>query len=288
MEGYADDNQLMKRFNIVFQFEVLGEGIAQTFEVIEKWMRENFLKLNSSKTQIMVVAPESIQEFILINGTFIDGKCIRFVNSAKNLGVYIDSTLSMNVQVQKVVSSCFNTIRLLSRIKCYLTLEHLQLMVCSLVLSIMDYCNSLYYGISAENLGKLQRVQNCAARLACKVNIYDGVSSEELFKRLHWLKVRERIIYKILVTVHKCIYGDAPVDVKDLVRLSQRNRLKMLEVRESHGPMGDRAFSVCGPRLWNCLPTKLRLEPDAEDFKGALKTYLFKNSDRFYELVHMK
>ena len=288
VEGYADDNQLMKRFNIVFQVEVLGEGIAQTFEVIEKWMRDNFLKLNSSKTQIMVVAPECVQEYILINGTFIDGKCIRFVESAKNLGVYIDSTLSMNVQVQKVVSLCFSTIRLLSRIKCYLTVEHLQLMVCSLVLSIMDYCNSLYYGISAENLGKLQRVQNSAARLACKVNIYDGVSSEELFKRLHWLKVRERIIYKILVIVHKCIYGNAPVDLSNLVRLSQRNRLKMLEVRESHGLMGDRAFSVCGPRLWNCLPTKLRLEQDADDFKNGLKTYLFKHCDSFYELVHMK
>ena len=88
--------------------------------------------------------------------------------------------------------------------------------------------------------------------------------------------------------VHKCIYGNAPVDLSNLVRLSQRNRLKMLEVRESHGLMGDRAFSVCGPRLWNCLPTKLRLEQDADDFKNGLKTYLFKHCDSFYELVHMK
>ena len=123
----------MKKFNLVFQVEVLGEGIAQTFELIEKWMKENFLKLNSDKTQIMVVAPEGIQRYILINGTFINGKCIRFVDNAKNLGVYIDSSLTMNVQVQKVVSSCFCTIRLLSRIKFFLTSEELQIMVCSLI-----------------------------------------------------------------------------------------------------------------------------------------------------------
>ena len=179
----------------------------------------------------------------------------------KNLGVYFDSTLSMDVQVQKVVSSCFSTIRLLSRIKHFLVTEQLQLLVCSLILSVIDYCNILYYGMSNDNLKKLQSVQNSAARLACKVNSYDGVRSDELFHKLHWLKVRERIAYKVLVVVHKCVYGNAPVDVRHLVRLS------------------------C---LWNCLPTELRMNEDLDDFKKKLKTYLFKDGEKFYELVHMK
>ena len=288
MEGYADDHQLLKGFNLIFQVEVLVEGIQETFDVIENWMRENFLKLNSDKTQIMIVAPEAILKDIKINGTFINGKCIRFVNSAKNLGVYFDSTLSMDVQVQKVVSSCFSTIRLLSRIKHFLITEQLQLLVCSLVLSVIDYCNILYYGMSNENLKKLQIVRISAARLACKVNIYDRVPSEELFRRLHWLKVRERIAYKVLVVVDKCVYGNAPSDVKDLVRFSQSNRTKKLEVRPCLGEMGNRAFSVCGPRLWNCLPTELRMNGNREDFKKKLKTYLFKDGVKFYEHVHMK
>ena len=288
VEGYADDHQLLKGFNLVFQVEVLVEGIQKTFDVIENWMKENFLKLNSDKTQIMIVAPEGILEDILIKGTFINGKCIRFVKSAKNLGVYIDSNLSMDVQVQKAVTSCFNTIRLLSRIKHFLMTEQLQLLVCSLVLTVIDYCNILYYGMSKENLRKLQSVQNSAARLACKVNSYDRVSSDELFRRLHWLKVRERIAYKVLVVVHKCVYGKAPVDLKALIRFSQSNRTKKLEVKRCLGEMGNRAFSVCGPRLWNCLPTELRLNKDIDDFKKNLKTYLFKDGERFYELVHMK
>ena len=287
-EGYADDNQLLKQFNIVFQVQVLGEGIEKTFEMIENWMRDNFLKLNSGKTKIMTIAPKGVKEQIIINGTFIDGHCIRFVESAKNLGVYIDSTLSMDVQIQMLTSACFSTIRLLSRIKYFLTTEQLQLLVCSLVLSKLDYCNILYYGISAANMRKLQSIQNSAARLACKVNHHDRVKTEELFRKLHWLKVRERIAYKVLVTVHKCIYGNAPDDLKEIIRLTKSNRTMKLEAKNYNGGMGARAFSVCGPRLWNSLPIKLRMVEDIDKFKGQLKTYLFSNAELFYETVNIK
>ena len=59
-------------------------------------------------------------------------------------------------------------------------------------------------------------------------------------------------------------------------------------MKDCTGGMGDRAFSVCGPRLWNALPTGMRLVEELEDFKGKLKTFLFKNGDTFYETVHIK
>ena len=288
VEGYADAHQLQKKFNLIYQVEVLEEGINETFKVIESWMRENFLKLNSSKTKIMIVAPKCIKREIIINGTFIKGNCVRFVDCAKNLGVLLDSVLSFDLQVQKVVSTCFHTIRQLSRIKYFLNTEQLQQLVCSLVLSKIDYCNILYYGLKAETISKLQSVQNSAARLVCKVNRYDRVRTNELFDRLHWLEVRERIIFKVLLIVHKCINSNAPVDLMEMIRFSQSNRSKKLEVQKCIGVMGDRAFSVCGPRLWNALPMKLRLEADVEEFKKLLKTHLFKNSYLFYEIVNRK
>ena len=161
-------------------------------------------------------------------------------------------------------------------------------MVCALILSRVDTCNILYYGVSAENMGKLQWVQNSAARLAWKVSSHDGVKSEDLLHKLHWLRIRERVVYKVLVTVHKCVYGNAPVNVQSLVRLSQSSRLKALEVRGCRSSYGERAFSVCGPRLWNCLPSKLRLVDELECFKNDLKTYLFRHGQDLYNLIHMK
>ena len=288
VEGYADDHQLLKQFNLIFQVEVLGEGIEKIFTVIEKWMLDNFLKLNSGKTKIMVIAPDGIQQEITVNGTFIDGKCIRFVETAKNLGVYIDSTLSMEFQIQKVVTNCYSTVRHLSRIKYFLTTEHLNLLVCSLVLNLMDYCNSLYYGLSSELIGRLQSVQNSAARLVCKVNCYDRVSSDVLFHKLHWLKVRERVAYKVLLIVFKCVTGHAPEEFRKMLRFTGSGRTKKLLSQKTNGAMGDRAFSVCGPRLWNPLPVELRMLVDVDDFKKKLKTFLFTNGDNFNKCVNMK
>ena len=96
VEGYADDHQLLKQFNVLFQVEVLGDDLQKSFQAIDDWMSEYFLKLNATKTKIMIVAPPSIREEILVNGTFINGKCIRFVDCAKNLGVLFDPELSFS------------------------------------------------------------------------------------------------------------------------------------------------------------------------------------------------
>ena len=269
VEGYADDHQLMKQFNLMFQVEVLGKGVSQIFEIVEKWMKDNFLKLNSGKTKIMIIAPDGIQQEIIVNGTFIEGKCIRFVETAKNLGFYFDSTLSLEYQIQTVVTNCYNTIRLLSRIKFFLSTEQLNQLVCSLVLSKLDYCNSLYYGLSTEIIGRLQSVQNSAARLVCKVNGYDKVRSDELFHKLHWLKVRERIAYKLLLSVYKCVSGNAPRDLINMLTVVKCDRTKKLVAKKCNGRMGDRAFSVCGPRVWNALPINLRMVEDEDDLKSS-------------------
>ena len=288
VEGYADDHQLFKQFNLLFQVEVLGEDLQKSFQAIEDWMSQYFLKLNATKTKIMIIAPTSIREKIIVNGTFINGKCIRFVDSAKNLGVIFDNELSFSKQIDKVTSTSFNTIRQLSRIKYFLSTEELNTIVCSLIFSNMDYCNALYYGLNKDILNKLQRVQNCAARLVMKVNRFDHVSLDAMFEKLHWLRVRERITYKVLLIVHKGVHKYAPVEISELFRLSKSFRTKKLEVSSCSGCMGERAISVCGPKLWNALPVGLREETCTDEFKKGLKTFLFKDTDLFYETVFRK
>ena len=287
-EGFADDQQLRKQFNLLFQIDALGENLDDCFQVIDSWMIEYFLKLNAGKTKIMVVAPPSLRKKVVINGTFINGKCVRFVDRAKNLGVLFDDVLCFDAQINKVVSTCFGWIRSLSRIKYFLSTEELKTLVSSLIFSTLDYCNALYYGLTAENIKKLQRVQNSAARLVFKINCFDRRNSDELFEELHWLKVRERIVFKILLIVHKCVNDAAPEDMRDLFRFNRSDRMKKLETKRCYGMMGDRAFSVAGPKLWNALPLRIRKETCTDTFKKSLKTYLFTNAELFYNLVHMK
>ena len=288
IDGYADDHQLWKQFNLLFQVEVLGKNLNSCFQVIDDWMKKFFLKLNASKTKIMVVAPPNIKKDIIINGTFISGKCVRFVEYAKNLGVLLDDELSFRFQVDKVVSSSFNTIRLLSRIKHFLNTKQLNTLVCSLIFSKLDYCNVLYYGLNANVIQKLQRVQNSAARLVLKVNQYDRRNSDEMFHELHWLKIRERIIFKVLLIVHKCVNKDAPEELCDLFQFVQSDRTRKLMSPRCEGQYGDRALQICGPKLWNALPLSLRLKKSTDEFKRSLKTFLFSKVKEFYEVVNMK
>ena len=169
----------------------------------------------------MVIAPPSVKSEIPINGTVIDGECIRFVDSAKNLGIVLDSGLSFTLQINKVVSSCLLTIRNISRIKKFLNVQQLKTLVCTLIFSKLDYCNSLYYGLNAELINKLQVVQNSALRVIYGINRYDRISTTPLFTKLHWLKIRERIIFKVLLIVYKCQMGQAPHVIRNMLQLSE-------------------------------------------------------------------
>ena len=147
-------------------------------------------------------------------------------------------------------------------------------LVCSLVLSKLDYTNSLYYGIHSYLLNKLQYVQNCAARLIFKRRKFDQVT--DIMRDLHWLKIRNRIQYKILLTIHKCLYGQSPHELNELL-LVESSRTLNLRINAYRTMFGNRAFSVYAGKHWNSLPLCLKMESDNVQFKKRLKTYLFDN-----------
>jgi hypothetical protein len=110
-------------------------------------MNEYFSCLNASKTKILVIAPPSIQPEMIIRGVFINNVCIRFVESAKDLGVILDNVLSFKSQVHKVIKAFHCTIKDVSSIKGFLSESHLKQLVCSCIFSLLDYCNYLYFVI---------------------------------------------------------------------------------------------------------------------------------------------
>jgi hypothetical protein len=87
------------------------------------------------------------------------------VSCVKNLGVFMDKTLSMEQQVRAVTKSCFHQILNIDKIGPFITENDCKTLVCSLVTSRLDYGNALLYGENNCILSKLQRVQNTTARL---------------------------------------------------------------------------------------------------------------------------
>ena len=173
-------------------------------------------------------------------------------------------------------------IRSISSIKHFISYEQKRMLMSSLVLSQLDYCNSIYVGIHSNNIRKLQSVQNSAARLI--MNCHTNRSLPSLFNELHWLPIKNRILFKICVYVHKCLYHTAPDDLMTMLFPCDSfiRTAKLLQVYTPQSSYGKKSFSVCAPKVWNFIPFYIRHETDLSVFKKLLKTYLF--TDWSYEL----
>ena len=92
--------------------------------------------------------------------------------------------------------------------------------------------------------------------------------------QLHWLQVKHRVHYKVLLIVHKCITKNAPDEVMALLSHGDSARTGHLAETRCMSKYGERAFSHYGPKIWNLLPKDIRLEVNTCSFKKKLKTYL--------------
>ena len=187
-------------------------------------------------------------------------------------------------QCIRAIRAWMNTDKLkLNCIRKYLTFKSAQTLVLALVIGRLDYCNSLLYGLPASYINMLQRVQNAAARLISNTPRFGHISP--VMKDLHWLPVKYRIMFKIVVFTFKAIHGSAPTSISQLIRLKPKSTYMLRsntkhflldQPRKMKKTTGDRAFLAAAPTLWNALPDDLRTLDNLKSFKSQLKTHFFK------------
>jgi hypothetical protein len=128
--------------------------------------------------------------------------------SIVDLGVSIDSQLTMSNHVASVGRSCCFHLRQLRAVRRSVTMDAAKTLVYAFVGRRIDNCNSLLSGISDGLIRRLQLVHNAAARLVTGLRKFDPITPT--LRDLHWLPVRQRINYKITLLVYKCLNGLAP------------------------------------------------------------------------------
>ncbi len=135
----------------------------------------------------------------------------------RNLGVIFDDQLTFKDHIAKTARSYQFALHNIRKIRPFLTEHAAQLLVQTLVISRLDYCNALLAGLPSNTIKPLQIIQNAATRLVFSEPKRSNVTS--LFISLHWLPVAARIKFKTLMLAYRTTTGSAPTYFHSLMTI---------------------------------------------------------------------
>ena len=169
--NYADNLQLYDHFtygapSLAITINRLRNCVAD----LEVWFKNNQMIMNNQNTELITLITNRY-EYLVEHSIIIVGKNIVPASlTVTNLGVVLDRNLTMAYQVTKIVRIFTYKLRMVNIIRDKLSVHVAHQVVNALVTGNLDYCNSLLHGITAGQLGRLQKIQNTTARLVLRRN----------------------------------------------------------------------------------------------------------------------
>ena len=279
---YADDIQLF------ISVRPSSDAIANAVRTVEAcihdmkgWMDSNGLKINESKTEFIILGSKNSLVRVDHDHVFlhVGDNVIKPASRVRNLGVIFDNNMSFIEHVSSVSKSVRYQLRNLGFIRKFLTPRACEQLLHALISSRLDFCNAILFGLTKRQLDRLQSLQNSSARLLTFTPRMSSITP--VLHSLHWLPVRKRIHFKLMLLVYRALNGISPQYIKDSLHPYNPTRTlrsgghNLLQIPRTCRSWGDNAFSHAGAQLWNKLPSSLRCIPTYSTFKDNLKTYLF-------------
>ena len=269
---YADDTQLYVHLTHNHATQAF-DRLKNCLDDVRKWLSANKLKLNPDKTEFILFGSGNVRtklsKFFPVN---ILGNLLSPVDAIKNLGVWFDSDFSFSCHVR---NTCKASFRDLKRLRGYLTREAALLAANALVGSRLDYCNSLFRGLSALDIQRLQCVQNSLARIVANTTKYSHITPVR--KSLHWLPVLHCSVFKTALLVYKFLHSGHPKYFE--LFLKPRHSVYRTRRSQSDGVLLEVPHCAYdAPRIWNDLPDDVHSAKSLSSFRKKLKTYLFEKA----------
>ena len=188
--AYADDLQVYCHMNVGSE-QIMLQRFRDCADSVSRWMSSNRLKLNPSKTELIWFYSGRRQLSFVENDIELFGNRIAPVHTVRDLGVMLDSKMTMSQHISRVCQNCYFQIRLIRRLGKALSVESKLLLVHALVHSRLDYCNSVLARLPWSLVQQLQSVLNSAARLIFGLKRFDHITPALM--DLHWLPYPQRI-----------------------------------------------------------------------------------------------
>jgi hypothetical protein len=276
---YADDTQLYISFSASESAKNLSI-LSSTLDSVHAWLTANRLSVNPSKTEYLLVGSSQQRKKLISSSLIFQGNLIVPSDTVRNLGVAFDSELSFHNHISKICSTSFYHIRHLRQVRSSLDKNSAIILANALVSSKLDFCNSLFYGLPATSVNRLQKVQNALARVVVP-SVKRSHHITPTLRDLHWLPINNRITFKVASITFKTLQSQQPSYLFDLLSPHKPSRnlrsadLHLLTVPFVKTAFGRRSFFYAAPTIWNSLPLHLRMSTSILSFYSGLKTFLF-------------
>lgn len=277
---YADDSTLYESDNDIINVQ---NKLQDNLNVIKSWCLLNNMSIHPLKTKCMIICTKQKLKHCKELHLTIDGSTIENVTVQKILGVYVDNTLSWNVQINKVCSKVNSKLALLRRIYYFLTDDMKKLFYNAYIMSIFDYCCTIWGKGNKRYINKISKMQGRVAKVI--LNKPPRTSTTDLLKELHWLSFSDRCNYHTAVLIYKAKNNLAPKYISNLLTFSSNEKYSLRSA--THNDIVTpkhrtnylkNSFNYTGAHVWNTIPTYIRSLVSINAFKCNYKKYLLQGT----------
>ena len=282
---YADDTQIYCSGS-PNNIDDLARKINSDLDNIANYSKNNFLKLNASKsTYIIIGSRTNLKKVANINIPLItmNGKIIDRKSYVRNLGVIFDEALSWEKHVNHIVANAYGRLKQVYRHKNFLCAKS-KIKICeSYILSHFNYCDIILQNMSGSLKNKIQKVQNTCTRLIFDMRKYYHISN--IFKTLMTLNMTNRRLFHSISLMHKIEKKMAPKYLSD--KIIHFNEIHTHNTRGNRFIITTKANTSAKQNTFIYYASK-KYNEFLKNIKGTNNTsvYTFKNKCKEYILKH--
>ena len=142
-------------------------------------------------------------------------------SKVRDLGVIFNQFLNFDYHITAICRNTYFHIRNIGKIKNLLLYDACSTIIHALISCRLDYCNYIVYNVPRSKTDRLQRLQNQCARILTKSPCREHITP--VLRKLHWLKIQDRIIYKMLMITYKSYYNMAPHSLCELINKKRKS-----------------------------------------------------------------
>ena len=187
---------------------------------MHNWLTINYLVFNSIKSEaIFLHLPLRSKTLPTPPPININGQLIMYLTHVKNLGVIFDNTFNFYRHLSHITKLLNYQLHSLRLIRHPISISTDTIIASAYILPLFDYCNFILYNTPSSYITKLQIIQNSIARCIFNIPKYSHTHISTFLVKLHWLPVRNRILYKTLLLAHKEIHHVSPDYLASLLKL---------------------------------------------------------------------